>query len=123
MLQPPSTPEKARQILAGHPPATIEAAVEFLTTRSVESLDKMVFGIVAFHLPHSENHHRDLSQLPGSTRLVADLSFDSLSIVEVNFLFTDLLGVNMTDEELQTLVTLDDLRRIVRHHLGIDSAT
>lgn len=119
MPPPAITPEKAKEILAGHPPQTIDAAVEFLTTRSESALDRMVFGIIAFHLPHSENHHRDLSQLPGSTRLVADLAFDSLSIVEVNFLFTDLVGVNMTDDELRQLVTLDDLRRIIRKHLGI----
>ena len=56
--------------------------------------------------------------MPGDTRLVADLSFDSLSIVEVNFVFTDLLGVNMTDDELRSLVTLDDLRRVIRANLA-----
>lgn len=117
-MNPPITPEKAREILAGHPQATVDAAVDYLTTGSVESLDRMVFGIIAFHLPQGERRSLDLAQMPGDTRLVADLSFDSLSIVEVNFVFTDLLGVNMTDDELRSLVTLDDLRRVIRANLA-----
>ena len=127
MTSLPSSPvdpaDKIREILAGYPPATVDAALEFATKRSAEALDRLVLGVIAFHLPRSEDRRRDLSLLPEGTKLVADLSFDSLAVVEVNFLFSDLLGVNLSDEELHGLVTLNDLRSLIRKHLGLQAAS
>ena len=112
---------RARQVLAGYPAQTVDAAVEFVTTRSPEALDRVVYGVIAFHLPNPELRSKDLSAMPGSTRLAADLSFDSLAVVEVNFLLSDLLGINLSDAELQSLVTIDDLRLLLRKNLGLET--
>jgi hypothetical protein len=120
---PVNPADKAREILAGYPSTTVEAAVEFATTRSPEALDRLVLGVIAFHLPRHEDRKRDLGLLGGDTKLVADLSFDSLAVVEVNFLFADLLGVNLSDEELHSLVTLNDIRFLIRKHLGLQAVS
>jgi acyl carrier protein len=110
---------RARQVLAGYPAKTIDAAVEFVTDRSPAALDRVVYGVIAFHLPKPEQRSLDLATLPGSTKLAADLSFDSLAVVEVNFLLSDLLSINLSDAELQSLVTIDDLRMVLRKNLGL----
>lgn len=115
--KPADAATRAREILAGYPEPVVTAATDFLTTRSPEALDRLVFGVLAFHLPKKEDRQSDLSARPGFTRLAADLSFDSLSLVEVNFLLTDLLGAKLSDDELRSLVTLDDLRLLLRRHL------
>jgi acyl carrier protein len=113
----------ARELLKGYPAATVEAAVEFSRSRSPQALDRLVLGVVAFHLPRRNDRDLDLSKLGGSTRLVEDLAIDSLAIVEINFLLTDLLGVHLEEEELRRLVTLDDLRRLLARHLRIGPET
>jgi acyl carrier protein len=47
--------------------------------------------------------------MPGSTRLIEDLGFDSLAITEVVFFTEDLLGINIGNDEIVRLRTLDDL--------------
>jgi acyl carrier protein len=113
--------QRVREILDGYPENIVEAGVAFASTRNAETLDQLIFLLMAFHRPRASERQEDLSKLPGSTRLVADLGFDSLSIVEVNFLITDLLDVQLTDDDLRGLVTLDDLRLILRRRLGLES--
>jgi acyl carrier protein len=122
MSAAPTDPvQRVREILDGYPDNIVEAGVAFASTRNADALDRLMFLLMAFHRPRQSDRQEDLSKLPGSTRLVADLGFDSLSIVEVNFLITDLLDVQLTDDDLRGLVTLDDLRLILRRRLGLES--
>ena len=55
-----------------------------------------------------------LADLPGHTRLIDDLGFDSLAITEVVFTAEDLFGISITNEEIVQVRTLDDLRGFIQ---------
>jgi acyl carrier protein len=114
---PPDEVARVRQVLAGYPAATVSAAVDFARTRSPEVLDQVVLGVLAFHLPRSANQGSDLAGKPGTTQLVAELSVDSLSMVEMSFLLTDLLGVTLSEEDMRKITTIDDLTGTVRRYV------
>ena len=48
--------------------------------------------------------------MTGTTRLIADLGCDSLTIIDVMFLAESLLGIKVADDELTKIETLDELR-------------
>jgi acyl carrier protein len=118
-MTPADPVEHARKLLAGYPAPTIEAGVAFAQARTAENLDRLVLGVLAFHLPTKQKPGADLLGLPRSTRLVDDLAVDSLALVEMSFLLDDLLGVKLSDEELRTLATIDDLLGALHKHLGL----
>jgi len=62
-----------------------------------------------------------LDDLAGTTRLVADLGCDSMTMLDTVFMVETLLNLRIDDQELSQLVTLDDLRLHVRQ-LVKDSA-
>jgi acyl carrier protein len=107
--------------LQGYPEALVGAAVEFVTKRDAATLDRMMLGVISHHLPGSPDERPDITQLPGGTQLVTDLQLDSLSLVEINYLLQELLDIRLTDAELTELKTIDDLRRMLRRHLGVES--
>jgi acyl carrier protein len=63
-----------------------------------------------------------LAQQPGGTRLIEDLGFDSLAITEVVFFAEDLFGINITNEEIMQVRTLDDLRGFICRKVGAGAA-
>ena len=119
-MTPADPVEHARKLLAGYPEPTIEAGVAFAQSPTGEDLDRLVLGVLAFHLPTKGKTDIDLNALPRSTRLVEDLAVDSLALVEMSFLLDDLLGVKLADEELRTLVTVGDLLGALRRHQGLN---
>ena len=118
-MSPADPVEHARKLLAGYPEATIAAGVAFAQSPTGEDLDRLVLGVLAFHLPTKGKTGTDLNALPRGTRLVDELAGDSLALVEMSFLLDDLLGVKLSDEELRTLVTIGDLLGTLRQHLWL----
>ncbi len=55
--------------------------------------------------------------LTDGLHLINDLYLDSLAITEMVFYFEDLLGVSITNSELQGLVTIGDLRKFLFRHM------
>ena len=55
--------------------------------------------------------------LTDGLHLINDLYFDSLAITEMVFYFEDLLGVSITNSELQSLITIGDLRKFLFRHM------
>ena len=115
---------RVQTLLQGYPEATVAAAVRFASHRDAAALDLLVRGVLVFHLPArtAATVPPDPATLPGTTRLVEDLSVDSLTLVELGFLLEDVLGVRLENEALRSIVTLDDLTGLLRTRLGVPPA-
>jgi len=89
-----------------------EAFQRFQSVGDPVALDRVVFAILEDFIPKAASH--PLAELPGNTRLVDDLGFDSLAITEVVFFIEDLFGIAIANHEIVLVRSLDDLRRFVR---------
>jgi acyl carrier protein len=85
---------------------------EFRATGRIEALDPLILAILADFMPRK--NARPLQDLPGETKLMEDLGFDSLAITEVVFFTEDLFGISIANEEIIQVRTLDDLRSFIR---------
>ena len=94
------------------PPEAQAAFQQFMASGEVTNLDQVILAILGDFIPRPPA--RPLGELPGDTRLMDDLGFDSLAIAEVVFFTEDLLGIRIANEEIIQVRTLDDLRRFVR---------
>ena len=96
-----------------HLPAEARAAFQrFQAGGDPASLDPVIFAILEDFIPRCSAVA--LAELPGSSRLIDDLGFDSLAITEVVFFTEDLFGITITNEEIIQVRTLDDLRGFIR---------
>lgn len=101
-----------------HLPAEARAAFHrFQTGGDPAGLDPVIFAILEDFIPRSSAV--SLAELPGSSRLIDDLGFDSVAITEVVFFTEDLFGINITNEEIIQVRTLDDLRGFIRRKVAI----
>lgn len=106
---------KAREMLVGYPADTVDAAERFFREGDAEALDRLVAGVIAYHRPSKVKGERgEAPALEGANRLVEDLGFDSLAMVEMSFLLDELLGLKLSDDEMRALRTIDDVRGVVR---------
>jgi acyl carrier protein len=97
----------------GHLPPLAQAAFQhFAASGDVSALDPVVFAILDDYIPKAPD--QPLAAMPGDTRLIEDLGFDSLAITEVVFFTEDLLGIRIANEEIMQVRTLEDLRGFVR---------
>lgn len=103
----PASEDKLRNL----PPEARAAFARFQTTRASADLDPVIFAILADFSPRKPAP--SLAALPGTTRLIEDLGFDSLAITEVVFFTEDLLGVTISNEEILQTGTLDQLRLFI----------
>ena len=95
-----------------HLPAAARAAFErFQAGGDPATLDPVVLAILEDFIPRDPT--RPLAELPGSTRLIDDLGFDSLAITEVVFFTEDLFGISISNQEIIQVRTLDDLRGFI----------
>jgi acyl carrier protein len=100
------------QALRHLPEAARQAFHQFQESGDPVLLDPVVLAILEDFIP--KQHAQPLAELPGETRLMDDLGFDSLAITEVVFFTEDLLGIRIANEEIIQVRTLDDLRGFVR---------
>jgi hypothetical protein len=108
-------PEKLRAILRGFPEDTVRDCAEFQATGNRAAFDRALLGLLHHHL--SPKPPRPLSTYPGTTALVAELGLDSITMVELVFIFEDLFQVKLPQEKLLGIVTLDDLRGLLHRSL------
>jgi len=118
----PKLPSKADQDEAlRHLPEEAQAAfARFRASGDAAELDPVILAILEDFIPRKSA--QPLAGLPGSTRLMDDLGFDSLAITEVVFFTEDLFGISIANEEIIQVRTLDDLRGFVRRKVGGVSA-
>lgn len=93
---------------------------KFEADGDVAALDPVILAILEDFIPRRPV--RPLAEVPGDTRLMDDLGFDSLAITEVVFFTEDLLGIRIANEEIIKVSTLDDLRRFVREKVAARAA-
>jgi acyl carrier protein len=99
-------------------PAGAQAAFHrFQTGGDPAGLDPVICAILDDFIPRDPEI--PLAELPGDTRLVDDLGFDSLAITEVVFFTEDLFGITITNEEIVQVRTLDDLRGFIRGKVAV----
>lgn len=104
-----------RAILRGFPEETVRDCAEFKVTGDQAAFDRALLGLLHHHL--SPKPPRALSTYPGTTPLVAGLGLDSITMVELVFIFEDLFQVKLPQEELVKIVTIDDLRALLHRSL------
>ena len=104
-----------RATLRGFPEETVQACAEFKATKSPTAFDRALLGLLHQHL--SPKPPRPLSTYPGTTPLVAELGLDSITMVELTFIFEDLFQAKLPQEELVKIVTIDDLRALLHRSL------
>ena len=107
---PPAVEQDAR--LKHLPLAARTAFARFQAGGEATELDPVILAILEDFIPQDSSV--PLAELPGSTRLIDDLGFDSLAITEVVFFAEDLFEINITNEEIIQVRTLDDLRGFIR---------
>jgi acyl carrier protein len=99
---------RVQENLSGFPQTVVDAYLAFAETGALAQLDEVVLGVLQFYL--AKPPPVPLATLPGSTRLIADLGCDSLTMIDVMFLAENLLGIKLADDELTKIETLDELR-------------
>jgi acyl carrier protein len=115
MSSPYPISDQLRERLRGLPEQTMQDCAEFKATGNQAALDRAVFDLIEYHL--SAKPPKPLSTYPGTTALVAELQLDSLTMIELVFIFEDLFDAKLPQEELIAVVTIDDLRSLLRRHL------
>ena len=105
-------PNEQETALRHLPPVAQAAFQHFAASGDVTALDSVVLAILEDYIPRTPA--RSLALLPGGTRLIEDLGFDSLAIAQVVFFMEDLLLVRIANEEIVPVRSLDDLRDFVR---------
>jgi len=100
-----------------HLPEEARAAFRrFRESGDVAVLDPVILAILADFIPRQSA--RPLAEMPGDSRLMDDLGFDSLAITEVVFFTEDLFGISIANEEILQVRTLDDLRGFVQRKVA-----
>lgn len=102
----------SHETLIGFPPEVRAAYVGFAETGAQKNLDTVVLGVLQFYL--AKKPEEALERLPGTTRLVEDLGCDSLTMMDMVFMAESLFSIDIQDNELERIATIDDLRNKLR---------
>jgi len=96
-----------------HLSAEARAAFDrFQTSRDAGELDPVILAILEDFIPR--HPPKPLPEMPGDTRIMDDLGFDSLAMTEVIFFTEDLFSITISNQEIMEVRTLDDLLFFVR---------
>jgi acyl carrier protein len=119
---PPSSPRTEQEDRIKRLPADAQAAfARFQSAHDPAELDPILFAILADFMP--TDSPTPLAQLPGTTRLVDDLGFDSLAITELVFFTEDLFGISISNQEIIEVRSLDDLRGFICRKVAVRPAS
>ena len=120
MISPSDAQRRVQENLTGFPKSVVDAYLGFAESGDVARLDDVVVGVLQFYL--AKPPPMPLSNMPGTTRLIADLGCDSLTMIDVMFLAESLLGIKLADDELVKIETLDELRAHFRRRMSAGAA-
>lgn len=90
---------------------TVEAAIRYRTTGDPAAVAPVVYGIIERHL--SPENTRNLATAPQSTKLVADLGVDSLTLLEIVLSIEETLHITIENEELREIGTLGEVKDFI----------
>jgi acyl carrier protein len=116
MISPSDARLRVQENLTGFPKSVVDAYLVFAETGDPARLDDVVLGVLQFYLAKPPS--ASLTTFPASTRLIADLGCDSLTMIDVMFLAENLLGIKLADDELARIETLDELREHFRRRMS-----
>jgi acyl carrier protein len=116
MITPAQAQKNVQESLSGFPPRITAAYLAFAESGDLASLDLVAMGVLQFYL--ARKPEKPLDEIPGSTRLVDDLGCDSLTMMDTVFLMETLFSIKLEDSELPKIITLDDLRALLRRLAG-----
>jgi acyl carrier protein len=97
-------------------PETIEAALRFRETGAVSEVPAVVYGIIERHLSAEEAPR--LAEANDDTRLVEDLSIDSLTLLEIVLSIEETLGISIDNEELKDIRTLGAVKSFIERKVS-----
>lgn len=112
----PEADAHLREILKRCSPCTYYATRQFRATGDRERLPTILLGIIERYVP--AELRAKLKHANDALRLHEDLGIDSLSLMEIGLLAEDVLQIVITDEEMQHLHTLGDIRRLMDRRVG-----
>lgn len=91
---------------------TIEAAIEFRKTGDLSKINTVVLGVLSRFV---EPDKRVLLENPSDSMVLAqDLSLDSITMVEIVLSVEDATGVAISNDEVQSLKTLGDVKEFIK---------
>ena len=120
MISPTDARRRVQENLTGFPKPVVDSYLAFADSGDVAHLDEVVMGVLQFYL--AKPPPGPLTTLPGTTKLIADLGCDSLTMIDVMFLAESLLGIKLADDELAKVETLDELRAHFRQRMAAGTA-
>lgn len=94
------------------PPAARVAFERYRSGGKAADLDPVILAILEDFIPKPAV--RPMVDLPGDTRLMDDLGFDSLAVTELVFFTEDLFHISIANDEIIKVKTLDDLRGFIQ---------
>lgn len=97
-------------------PETLEAIREYRRTRDPALVDTVLRGILEKYLPENirpaEIAAAEIAGAPVESSLNA-FGLESLTLIEVILDLQDALGITLTDDELRSLHSLDEVRALL----------
>ncbi len=94
---------------------TIESAVTFRKNKNIGDLEALVRGIIERYAEDKET----FAQAPETARLIEDLGFDSLTIMEIVVTIEEVTDIRIDNEEVQGVKSLADVKKFVASKLGL----
>ena len=107
----PSPGNRKNESLRHLPPSARNAFERFQTGGDPAALAPVINAILEDFIPKPPV--QPFAEMPGGTRLIDDLGYDSLAITELVFFTEELFGISISNEEIIKVRTLDDLRAFV----------
>lgn len=105
-----------REALKRCSPATLDAACALRKTGDLSYVPTVVFGVLERFV---ERSLREKFQHPSASelRLIEDLQFDSLTLLEAVLLLEEVLQITIDSDDLRELRTLSDVQRFTGRKL------
>lgn len=101
-----------RELLRRCSPETIAAAKRYRHLGNKAEIPLIVRGVLTRYV--DPERRESLRGSATELRLVEDLGIDSLSLIEMSMTLEDVLGVQLTDEDLRHVRTLGDINLLVQ---------
>ena len=113
-LSSPNIQEK----LARLSPAAAQHYRQFMAAGGDQDLRVLVFEVLKYHLPKTLAEAPPDSW-PDDARMMEDLGFDSLAMIETVFFVEDLFQISISNAEIVEVRTVGELLKFIRAKLEV----
>ena len=97
-------------------PETLTAALRFREQGDQTAIPAVVYGVIERYQPATAK--LPLKDAHDETRLIEDLGFDSLALLEVVFAIEGVMKLQINNEELREIRTLGQLNQFLRDKIA-----